>query len=229
MATSGIRVTINGSVTSQKVAPTIRPRGAGYRLRRYLVITPLLVVLSSGAWFERTALLQGAADLWIMSDPITPADAVVVLGGGYDVRPVVAADLYEKGLVHKVLVSQAGDLTNGNSDTALNVKILRKLGVPDSAIEVFGKVSGNTWDEALALKEWTKQHPTSAIIIPTEVFFARRARWVFRREFSETGIRIEVPSFDPPHAYSRVGWWKSGGWSAFPNEVIKYVYYRLRY
>ena len=61
------------------------------------------------AWLERTALLQSAADLWVVSDPITPADAVVVLGGGADVRPFVAADLYAKGLVHKVLVSQVED------------------------------------------------------------------------------------------------------------------------
>jgi GrpB-like predicted nucleotidyltransferase (UPF0157 family) len=110
-------------------------------------------------------------------DLISPADAVVVRGGGYDVRPFVAADLYKKGLAHKVLVSQVeGDgptkirtLPNGE----LNVKLVRKLGVPDSAIEIFGKGSKNTWDEAVALRDWTKQHPTSALIIPTEVFFAR--------------------------------------------------------
>jgi uncharacterized SAM-binding protein YcdF (DUF218 family) len=188
----------------------------------------LLTVLGAGVWLERVALLQGAADFWVVSDPITPADAVVVLGGGYDVRPVVAAALYEKGLVRKVLVSQAaGDI--GTSDTALNVKILRKLGVPGKSIELFGKGSQNTEDEAVALKGWTKQHPTFALIIPAEVFFARRARWVFQHEFAGTGIRIEVPSFDPPHAYSRARWWKSGGWRVFPSEVIKYFYYRVRY
>jgi uncharacterized SAM-binding protein YcdF (DUF218 family) len=191
----------------------------------------LFVALGAGTWCDRAALLQGAANLWVVSDPITPADAVVVLGGGYDVRPVVAADLYAKGLVHQVLISQVEDdgPTKTNNDTELNVKILRKLGVPDSAIGFFGKGSKNAWEEAVALKGWTKLHPTSVLIVPVEVFFARRARWVFRREFSGTGIYVEVPSYDPPHAYSRVGWWKSGGWSAFPEEVIKYVYYRLRY
>jgi hypothetical protein len=31
-----------------------------------------LVVLVAGVWLERAALLRGAADLWIVSDPIMP-------------------------------------------------------------------------------------------------------------------------------------------------------------
>ena len=195
----------------------------------------LLAAIGAAVWLKRTALAQGAADLWVVSDPITPADAAVVLGGGADMRPFVAADLYSKGLVHKVLVSRVEDTPSAKigvvlSHNELNVRILRKLGVPDSAIELFGNGSRNTWDEAVALRGWTKQHATSALIIPAEVFFARRARWVFKREFSGTGIRIEVPSFDPPNGYSRANWWKTeGGLITFQNEVLKYLYYRLKY
>ena len=116
--------------------------------------------------------------------------------------------------MHKILVSQVEDTRLAKigvvpNHNELNLSVLRKLGVPDSAIEFFGNGSQNTWDEAVALKGWTKQHTTSALIIPAEVFFARRLRWVLQREFSGTGIRIEVPSFDPPSGYSRVNWWKS--------------------
>ena len=69
----------------------------------------VLTALCAGVWLEREALLRGSADLWIVSDPITPADAVVVLGGGLEVRPFVAADLYKKGLVKKVLLSEVED------------------------------------------------------------------------------------------------------------------------
>jgi uncharacterized SAM-binding protein YcdF (DUF218 family) len=221
------------ATSNQKSSGMARSRGAD-RLRHYLVFALLFVAFSTGAWFVRTPVLQGAADLWVVSDPITPADAVVVLRGGYDVRPVVAADLYKKGLVRKVLISHAEDGSSAKigilpNHADIDLTVLRKMGVPDGAIEFFGKGSKNTWGEAVALRRWTKQHPTSALIIPAEVFFARRARWVFQRAFSGTGIRIEVPSFDPPHAYARAGWWKTGAWSTFPNEVIKYVYYRFRY
>ena len=213
----------------------VKSRGVRHRLTRFLVVVLALMAIGAIAWFKRTALLQSAADLWVTSDPITSADAVVVLGGGADVRPFVAADLYSRGLVRKVLVSQVEDAPPTKIGVVLkhdevNLRILRKLGVPDSAIELFGNGSRNTWDEAVALKAWTKQHTTSALIIPAEVFFARRARWVFNHEFSGSGIRIEVPSFDPPNGYSRANWWKTeGGLITFQNEILKYLYYRLNY
>jgi uncharacterized SAM-binding protein YcdF (DUF218 family) len=202
---------------------------------RYLVLGLILAIFGTIVWVERTSILQGAADLWVVSDPITHGDAAVVLGGGADVRPFVAADLYAKGLVRKILVSRVEDTPTSKlgvqlNHTEFNVKILEKLGVPDSAIELFGDGSQNTWEEALALREWTKQHATSALIVPTEVFFARRARWVFQRTFSGTGVRVEVPSFDPPNGYHRKNWWKTeGGVVTFQNEILKYFYYRLKY
>jgi hypothetical protein len=68
----------------------------------------------------------------IRSDPT--ADAVVGPGGGYDVRPVVAADLYKKGLVHKILVSRVAVEDGTKPDSAPNQidsKVLQDLGVPE--------------------------------------------------------------------------------------------------
>src|SRR4051812_27655155 len=110
-------------------------------LRWGLTIALLLAGIAAAAWLEREALLQGAADLWIVSDPVTHGDAVVVLGGGLDLRPFAAADLYRKGLANKVLVSQVTDNSRAVSigallgHTELNRKVLLLLGVPDAAIE----------------------------------------------------------------------------------------------
>ena len=205
------------------------------RLRRYVTIVMVLAALCAGAWIERETLLRGAADLWIVSDPITPADAVVVLGGGIDVRPFAAADLYAKGLVKRILLSEVVDgpsvsigLLTGHTEA--NRLILLRLGVPESAIETFGNANKNTWEEAVALKSWTDLNMASALIIPTETFSARRVRWMFRREFAGTGVRIEVPSFDPPRLYSSAEWWKTElGIITFQNEIIKYIYYRWEY
>jgi uncharacterized SAM-binding protein YcdF (DUF218 family) len=222
---------------SQKSTRIMRQRGAAHRLRRYLVFALLLTALGTGAWLERVALLRGAADFWVVSDPISPADAVVVLGGGIDDRTFVAADLYAKGLVHKILLSRVEERRSVNigaveGHTELNLRVLRKLGVPDGAIELFGNGNKNTRDEAVALKSWTERHAASAFIVPAEAFFARRVRWIFQREFSGTAVRIEVPSFDPPsgYGYSRAEWWKTEqGVITFQNEVLKYFYYRLKY
>jgi hypothetical protein len=65
---------------------------------------------------------------------------------------------------------------------------------------------------------------------PTEIFSARRVHWMFNREFAGTGVSIMVPSFDPPRLYTRADWWKTEDeMLAFQNEILKYLYYRLKY
>jgi uncharacterized SAM-binding protein YcdF (DUF218 family) len=203
------------------------------RINRWALCIVLLSAAGLVAFLKRSAFLQDAADLWVVSDPITPADAVVVLGGGTEVRPFVAANFYTKGLVHKVLVSDVWQPPSvrigalpGTSDDVL---VLEKLGVPHTAIELFGKENKNSREEAIGLRDWSEQHKVHVFIVPVEAFFARRARWIFQREFYGTGIRIEVPSFDGP-TYSREGWWHTeDGVISFQNEIMKYLYYRLKY
>ena len=40
---------------------------------------------------------------------MTRADVVAVLGGGLEVRPFAAAELYKKGFVTKILISQVAE------------------------------------------------------------------------------------------------------------------------
>jgi uncharacterized SAM-binding protein YcdF (DUF218 family) len=194
----------------------------------------LLVVLVAGVWFERAALLRGAADLWIISDPVTPADAVAVLGGGLNERPFAAADIYKKALVHEVIVSRVAQeryakLGGIPGHTELNRMVLLKLGVPEAAIGTFGQENASTDDEAVALRDWADEHRVSRIIIPTEIFSARRVRWIFNREFAGSSVHVEIVAFEPRN-YTRAEWWKSkGGIIDFQNEVMKYLYYRLNY
>src|SRR5262249_1192431 len=103
------------------------------------------------------------------------------------------------------------------------------LGVPEAAIETFGQQNGSTEAEAAVLREWASKHHVSGLIIPTEPFFSRRARWIFNREFAASPVRIEIDAFEPAN-YTRAEWWKSeAGMIAFQNEFMKYVYYRLKY
>jgi hypothetical protein len=67
--------------------------------------------------------------------------------------------------------------------------VLLKLGVPNTAIETFGEANKNTRDEAVALREWAERNNASALIVPSEVFSARRVRWILRREFAGTAVR----------------------------------------
>jgi uncharacterized SAM-binding protein YcdF (DUF218 family) len=199
------------------------------------MMVAVLASLVICGWLGREALLRGAASLWIVSDPVTRADAIVVLGGNLQERPLVAAELYRRGLADKVLVSQVFEAEQvavgaSPSNTELNRAALLKLGVAPSAIENFGTANTNTRDEAVALKEWAERNAASVFIIPSEVFSARRVSWIFNRELSGSAITIEVPSFEQPSYYTRSEWWKTEyGVTTFKTELLKYVYYRLKY
>src|SRR5882724_3332247 len=118
---------------------------AAHATRRYSAaaswaVFVVVAALGTSAWVGREWLLLSAADLWIVSDPIGPADAVAVFGGGIEDRPFAAANYYRQGLVKKVLVSNGV----GMSEVAATEGALVKLGVPASAIEVFGNGPRNT-------------------------------------------------------------------------------------
>src|SRR5262245_17433680 len=115
-----------------------------YRLGRYAAVIFMLGSVAVGGWLVREPVLVGAAGLWIVSDSTTRADAIVVLGGGLEIRPFVAAELWRKGLADKILISQGSEKRVAGmggipSDSELNR--LLKLGVPAGAIEKFGTAS----------------------------------------------------------------------------------------
>jgi hypothetical protein len=200
------------------------------------VVTAMIVVVSLcvGTWMERDLILRGVADLWTVSDTLTHADAAVVLGGGLDDRPFAAAGLYLKGLVNKVLVSQVEEdrvvsigVVPGHTET--NRLVLLKLGVPAGAIETFGTENKSTWDEVGSLRAWAERNNASTFIIPTEIFSSRRVQFIFRQELMARNMNVEVMALEPPR-YSKSDWWKTDiGIIAFQNEILKYLYYRIRY
>src|SRR5262245_5977058 len=188
------------------------------------VFRAVLIVAVAGllAWVGREALLRQVANLWIVSDTLTRAKAIVVLGGNAHTRPQAAAELYRRGLAPKVLVSFPPDYQR-------NLIALLNSGVPAGSIEAFGRANANTKEEATALKEWAEQHGASAFIIPAEPFMTRRVRWVFHREFSGTETKIEVQPITPLD-YSPQEWWKTDRATvAFKTEMMKYMYYRFNY
>jgi uncharacterized SAM-binding protein YcdF (DUF218 family) len=202
--------------------------------RVWLLSVFLLVVVVVVVWMARTPILRESAALWVLSDPLEPADAIAVLGGGLNLRPLAAASLYKKGIAEKILVANVKPsaleklgIMRPQADIARN--ILRKLGVPDNAIIGFGTDVSSTFDEARALALWARKEGARTIIVPTEVFPSRRQRWILNHELAPFGARAIIDTLEPPE-YDVRDWWRhEQGLIDFQNEVIKYLYYRLKY
>lgn len=213
----------SGNIASYRVA--LRPRR--------LAFLAAVVALGTVIWVFPRPLLQWVGDVWIISDHIAPADAVAVFGGGLDQRPSAAAAYYRQGLVKRVLLSNvrtspAENLVAVPSHVEANREVLLKLGVPGSAIETFGSGLSNTHEEVLALRAWAEGAGARSIIVPTEIFSARRVRWMLNRVFG-SDVVIHVPALESP-TYRRDDWWQhEDGIVDFESEIMKYLYYRIRY
>src|SRR5215831_205247 len=136
----------SGLVSKLSLRVPARPR------RRKLVVFAVAAALAIGVWLDREWLLRSAAELWIVSDTLGPAEAVVVFGGGLADRPFAAARYYRQGLVSKILVDEPD-----------SEAVLLKLGISETAIETFGRALGNTHKEAVALRTWADQHNLQSI------------------------------------------------------------------
>lgn len=193
----------------------------------------LFVGGATAAWLGRASLLQAAANWWVVSDPVEPADAAAVFGGGLDDRPFAAAKYYKEGLVKRIALSNIGEspaekLGIEMSHTAANRAVLLKLGVPEDAIAVFGENLGNTRMEVEALHRWAIDNGVHSIIVPTEIFPSRRVAWMLHHVFGGDAM-ISVVAVDPLD-YNRMNWWRhEGGLIGFQNEFIKYLYYRANF
>jgi uncharacterized SAM-binding protein YcdF (DUF218 family) len=167
----------------------------------------------------------------MVNNPPIKADAIVVLGGGAQFRSFEAARLYQTGLAPVILVMNSELRATDRlgltiPDAELVRRVLLSNAVPPEAIQILGTNLTSTLGEALTLKQWSKASQTASFLIPTGPFHARRVRWVFHRHLGDSA-RLIVTSINPEEC---ANWWKDEkNLIDFQNEVIKYLYYRLKY
>jgi uncharacterized SAM-binding protein YcdF (DUF218 family) len=203
-------------------------------LRRIAGCLILGCVLLLVGYVFRASLLTGLAEAWVINDPVTKADAIVVLGGGLENRPFAAARLYHDGIAPMVIYTDvrpgpAEELGITPREAELTHRILLGNGVPETAMRLIGTNVASTYDESRAVRAWVEKSGAKMIIIPTDPFHTRRVRWIFSKELRDSKTDIHVVPVNPVR-YRVDDWWRhEEGVTAFQNEIIKYLYYRFEY
>ena len=217
-----------------KLSQSNGPRSRHRKWRRKLAWLLAGCCLLLALYFFRAPLLVGLAKAWIVDDPPTHADIIVVLGGGMETRPFEAARLYREGYAPKILLVKPGfgptaKLGLTASEAEIARKILLNQGVPEADIAFTDDDLTNTYQESIAIRDWAQRNQIKNIIIVTDVFHTRRVRWLFRKQCRATGIQVLVRAV-PVREYTIEDWWRhEQGIVAFQNEVLKHVYYRAEY
>lgn len=203
----------------------------GFRLAWLLAAIGALIL---AGYLFRAPLLTGLARAWVVNDEVTKADAIVVLGGGVENRPIAAAKLFHAGVAPIILYMNVkpgpaeilGVIPTEKEQTQ---RILLSNNVPASAMQAVGTNVASTFDETQAVRAWIQQTKATSIVITTDLFHTRRVRWIFRREFRDVPVKICVVAVDPVR-YGIKNWWRNEeGLIQFQNELVKTVYYWVKY
>lgn len=194
----------------------------------------LAVVLVLGTLYLTRSWTLGAAGLFLnVSEAPRPVDAVLVLGGGVDTRPFVAAALVKKGLAKRVLlpsVKPTQDAVDGThpDEVTITRKVLLARGVPEECITVLPGEVNSTEDEANVLNRILQSQPGITVAVVTSDFHTRRARGIFR---AVLGARIKQVHFvaAPTDGFGSSDWWQcEEGTCTYLNEYAKLIVYTLK-
>lgn len=196
----------------------------------YYLVPKRAIRQTLGAALLSLAAALAAAPAWlpllahalIVNEPLQPADAIVVLGGGSGDREQTGARLYDQGLAPVVVVMGDVVLLPGMPDTtfaSLSAAELERLGVPSSAIVQLPDSASTCDDARLTLAQLP---PTAKrLLLVTDPFHTRRAEWLFLK--GADGVDIVTvaanPSwFDPDH------WWqRENGIIVVAQEYVKFA------
>ncbi|MGO9107807.1 MAG: YdcF family protein [Thermoguttaceae bacterium] len=202
------------------------------RLRWWLIVAVGGILILVFAMNHRTLPLLAR---WLdVGGPPQKADAVVLLNGGLNARPFVAAALVHGGWAPKLLLNTVAAHPSQLSGAVppffdINLKVLEYGGVPRDRVVCLDSAAKTTFDEAKAVADYLADHPTKRLMIVTEGPHSLRARWIFQRVLSDRPVEIMMFS-GPTEEFDNENWWQSeAGFLYVVSEYFKLFFYCLRY
>lgn len=189
------------------------------RLGGAAVVTLAVLAMSSGWW------LPALGGFLALSGQPAPVDAIVVLGGGFPLRDQHAIDLYREGWAREIW--RTGDMPGGSLVVQKARRLATAQGVPDAAF--IPLVTDSTWTDGREIARMAQDRKVERVLIVTDWPHSRRAMCVIRRHLTGTGtIAIYDGPRNPP--YTPADWWQNPeGRRIVPGELLKTVYYFLRF
>jgi uncharacterized SAM-binding protein YcdF (DUF218 family) len=179
--------------------------------RRWPLLTVVLVTLLAAV-----TTFTHAGQWLVVADPVRPASAIAVFGGGFPSRAMGAARLYNEGWAPRVWLTQAAAIEEeALSEVAAEPireeegsrRLLQQMGVPQEAIQVIAGRPQNTVEEVRLIGDALRAAGGSTVILMTSKNHTRRVRAIWHAQFDNTacGIVRYTPDdqFQPDH------WWRN--------------------
>jgi uncharacterized SAM-binding protein YcdF (DUF218 family) len=194
---------------------TASVEAAGIRRRR----VRRLLFFAVAAAFGLVAFFRLGTFL-VRVDPLTPADAIYVLGGTRVNRALEALELYRQGYAPRIVMSnaarEAGELLLDRQGIHMPTDaetvgelLVKRLGLPADAVIVIPDSVDNTAAEADLIKPYVQRGGWHRLIVITDCATTRRAGFAFHRAFATSlAITVRCSRYD---SYRASRWWASRG------------------
>lgn len=157
--------------------------------RRLALAAGGFVVLTVAALFFHAWLLRGLGAWLVVSEPLLPADAIVVLAGGTPYREIAAADLFRQGLAPRVVLSLALVPRHHAALVQLGIRlhepqaearlVLERHGVPASAILALRVPVKITEAELARVREAAEAAGLRRVILVSSADHGRRIKMIW--------------------------------------------------
>jgi len=199
----------------------------------------LLVIIYSLLSYYHAPIFKYLGSYLIVKHQAQKSDLIVCLAGRNVERGLAAADVYQKKLAARIFMGRE-EIPDGHESLTekgieypesvdLLTMILKKMGVPGSAILISDRPVKSTFDEATVVRDLVKERGFRSLILITSPTHTRRAWLTYRKLFEKDNIRILV--FPSPYSkFNPENWWKN---RKYVREVIieyeKLIYYSLKY
>jgi uncharacterized SAM-binding protein YcdF (DUF218 family) len=172
-----------------------------------LITLLCIVALCTIVYLARHSIMRLSAEAWVIDEPASRADAIIVLGDDnfYADRAARAAELSRQQVAPVVVASGRRLRPNAGISELIEHDLIER-GVPKEKILRFSHDADSTIEEAQDLAKLATDRHWKSVIVVTSNYHARRTRYIFDRVFPE-GIAVSVAGardgdFDPEH------WWE---------------------
>lgn len=202
------------------------------KTRRSLLLMLLVTgIVSLG--ITRNSWLPLVGTCLDIGEPLHAAQCVFILPGSEETRPFVAAGLIRAGYADIALIPETRanpdiiqGITSATSETTR--QILLKRGISPSKIVMLPGSSDSTFGDAQALSRYLEESEVADVLIVTNAYHSRRARWVFRQVLPSHCDRLRF--YSAPNGFDARIWWTSrAGRQAVISEWIKFLFYLMYY
>lgn len=168
-----------------------------------------VALLAAGLLYMGAPMYLGAlGNFLIKSDPVTKADAIVVLNGDNrrQERFRHAIELWEKGVAPQVLLSVFLDDWQTAEDYAPWRYATKRNLVPRDVLVLVNIPGDSTKEECVLMRSYLLAHGYHTVVIVTSNYHTRRVKIVYAREWAKTGPQFTV-SASSDFQFRPDSWW----------------------